>query len=200
MPPQHLSRRRRHSGSGAAPQVRRQARVCHQLLHLRGSGTAGDHGENGLSQGGGDGGPVGPFGRHRRCRTLEGAGAGLHAYLLQASGSRAGRHPQSPGAGPRSGKGSGPSVDCRLPGIAGEGDPEFPPLPHTEFPAHRGYDAEFRPGRAPRQFGASRRHHSGRFSRICGTKLLGRFWRPELPSGWKAMPTITSARGCRVAS
>ena len=44
VPPQHLSGGRGHARPGAAPQVSGQTRACHQLLLLRGRGSAPHHG------------------------------------------------------------------------------------------------------------------------------------------------------------
>ena len=50
VPPQHLPGRRRHARSCAAQALHRPARARHQLLLLRRRGSAGAHGQTGLSQ------------------------------------------------------------------------------------------------------------------------------------------------------
>ena len=84
VPPQHLSGRRRHAGSGAAEALQGTARARHQLpvLHRRRGAPAACR--DGLHAARRRGRPVGPAGQAGGDQPLEGARARLHAHLLQA--------------------------------------------------------------------------------------------------------------------
>ena len=99
VPPQHMSRRHRHAGSGTQEALPRQARRRHQLLLLRGRRGPSHHGRTRHPPLRGPDRQVGPARAARRHRQLEGEGRGSLPHP-SPSERRALRHPPHARSGP----------------------------------------------------------------------------------------------------